>query len=204
MDRRRLLKGIGVIALYSSFPAVVSEFLSSCKTNDDKILRAGFFSDEQFHLVEQITDVLLPTTSTPGALEAQVPYFVDLVVKNCMSHDDQQLIAKGLQQMSHRHGEKFLSLSPKEKAQAIKKIDEDAFKEQATDNAAGPVTGGPSPYAYSAWFRIIKKLSVIGYFTSKEGMTKALNYVKVPGEYKACIPYKKGDKALAKTFLMYW
>jgi len=35
-------------------------------------------------------------------------------------------------------------------------------------------------------------------------MNKALNYVKVPAEYKACIPYKKGDKALAKTFLMYW
>jgi hypothetical protein len=26
----------------------------------------------------------------------------------------------------------------------------------------------------------------------------------VPGDYEACIPYKKGDKALAKTFLLYW
>ena len=202
MDRRNLLKGIGVIALYSTFPAVVSEFISSCKTNN-KPLRAGFFSDEQFHLIENITDVLLPATSTPGGIEAQVPYFIDLVVKDCMSKDDQQTITKGLQRMSDHHGQKFLSLSPKEKLQAINKIDEDAFK-GATDSSVGPVTGGSSPYAYSAWFRIIKKLSVIGYFTSKEGMTKALNYVKVPGEYKACIPFRKGDKALAKTFLMYW
>ena len=120
-----------------------------------------------------------------------------------MSQGDQQLITKGLDQMNDRKGGKFLSLSSAEKQQALKKIDEDAFKE-GTNSSVGPVTGGPSPYAYSAWFRIIKKLAVIGYFTSQEGMTKALNYVKVPGEYKACIPYKKGDKALAKTFLMYW
>jgi hypothetical protein len=202
MDRRHLLKGMGVIALYSSFPAVVSEFISSCKSNS-KPLRAGFFSEDQFELVRQITDVLFPATSTPGATEAQVPYFIDLVVKNCMSHDDQQSIAKGLQQMNDRDGTKFLSLSNTERLQTIKKLDEDAFKEGA-DSSVGPVTGGPSPYAYSAWFRIIKKLAVIGYFTSQEGMTKALNYVKVPGEYKACIPYKKGEKALAKTFLMYW
>ena len=202
MNRRHLLKGMGVIALYSTFPAVVSEFISSCKTNS-KPLRAGFFSEDQFQLVQQITDVLLPATSTPGAIEAQVPYFVDLVVKNCMSHEDQQSITKGLQQVNDGNGTKFLSLSKTEQQLAIKKLDEAAFKE-GVDSSVGPVTGGPSPYAYSAWFRIIKKLAVIGYFTSQEGMTKALRYVKVPGEYKACVPYKRGDKALAKTFLMYW
>jgi len=84
--------------------------------------------------------------------------------------------------------EKFSSLSSAERLATIKKIDEATFKDDAGDT----------------WFRIIKKLSLIGYFTSQEGMTKALNYVKVPGDYKACIPYKKGEKALAKTFLMYW
>ena len=56
----------------------------------------------------------------------------------------------------------------------------------------------------SSWFRILKKLALIGYFTSREGMTTALNYVQVPGDYKGSVPYKKGDKAMAKTFLMYW
>jgi len=185
MNRRHLIKGIGAIALYGSFPAVLSEFLSSCKdTNKD--LRAGFFSPDEFHSLEQLTDVLLPATATPGALQAQVPYFVDLVVKNCMSNADQELVKKGLKQFDEE--QKFSSLSALEKLNAVKKLDAEAFKEMA-DNV---------------WFRIIKRLSLIGYFTSQEGMTKALRYVKIPGEYKACIPYKKGDKALAKTFLMYW
>ena len=185
MNRRYLLKGMGAIALYGSFPAVLSEFLSSCKTKD-KELRTGFFSDDEFHLIEGITDALIPATSTPGALEAKVPFFLDLVVKNCLTTEDQQLIKKGLQQMNEQ--EKFSSLSAAEKLNSIKKVDEAAFKEDAGNT----------------WFRIVKKLSLIGYFTSQEGMTKALNYVKVPGDYKACIPYKQGEKALAKTFLMYW
>src|SRR5438067_4490828 len=101
MNRRHLLKEMGVIALYSSFPAVLSEFVSSCNQKTKK-LRAGFFSEDEFHLLEEITDILLPATTTPGALAAQTPYFVDLVVRDCMSHDDQELIRKGLLQMKDR------------------------------------------------------------------------------------------------------
>ena len=173
MDRRHLLKGMGVVALYSSFPAVLGEFISSCNSKD-KIQRAGFFTDDEFQLIEGISDSLLPTTSTPGALDAKVPYFIDLVVKNCMNNNDQQLIKKGLQQMNGS-SPKFSSLTTKEKLDAVKKIDEAAFKDNSDQ----------------AWFKILKKLALIGYFTSQEGMTKALNYVKVPGDYKACIPYKK-------------
>jgi hypothetical protein len=184
MNRRHVLKGMSAIVLYSSFPTILGEFLSSCKTKNNK-LRAGFFSEDEFHLVEEITDTLLPATSTPGALAAEVPFFIDLVVKNCVSNDDQQLIRKGLKQMNDQ---KFLSLSATEKLNTLKNIDEAAFKDEAGN----------------AWFRIMKKLSLIGYFTSQQGMTKALRYVKVPGDYEACIPYQKGEKALAKTFLMYW
>jgi len=105
-----------------------------------------------------------------------------------MSNDDQQLIKKGLQQLNDLQGGKFTSLSNEEKLNTIKMIDAAAYKDEAD----------------KAWFRIIKKLALIGYFTSQEGMTKALNYVKVPGDYEACIPYKKGEKVLAKTFLLYW
>ncbi|MEP7111110.1 MAG: gluconate 2-dehydrogenase subunit 3 family protein [Ferruginibacter sp.] len=187
MNRRHLLKGMGVATLYSSFPAVLGEFISSCNSGE-KNLRAGFFSKDEFYLIEQVTDSMLPKTATPGALEAQVPYFIDLVVKNCMNNKDQQLLKNGLQQLNDQPAGKFSSLSPGEKLSKIKKIDEAAFKDDPG----------------KAWFRLFKKLSTIGYFTSREGMIEALNYVKVPGDYEACIPYKKGGKALAKTFLLYW
>ena len=136
-------------------------------------------------MIEAIADTLLPKTSTPGALDVQVPLFTDTVVKNCVAPNDQQRIQKGLQQLAAQN---FTGLAANEKLSAIKKMDEAAFKDDAD----------------MQWFRIIKKLMLIGYFTSQQGMTTALNYVKVPGDYIACIPYKPGDKALAKTFLQYW
>jgi hypothetical protein len=184
MNRRRLLKTAGTAILLGSFPATIAEFLSSCK-NPGKKQRADFFTDQEYSLVETIADLILPRTSTPGALDAQSPYFIELVVKNCLGKNDQQMIRDGLAEFEH--DTRFSSLGADQKAAALKLIDENSFKD--------------SKYP---WYPVIKKLCLVGYFTSREGMTAALNYVKVPGDYKACIPYKKGDKALAKTFLMYW
>ncbi|MFN9666692.1 MAG: gluconate 2-dehydrogenase subunit 3 family protein, partial [Bacteroidota bacterium] len=47
------------------------------------------------------------------------------------------------------------------------------------------------------YFRMMKELTLWGYFTSEIGATQALRYVAVPGKYEGCIPYKKGDKAWA-------
>jgi len=187
MQRRSLFKKLGVVALYGSFPSVLSEFLVSCNDNN-KFQRAGFFSNEEFQLLNQLIDIILPRTSTPGGIDARAPFFIDLVVRDCMNAADQQLIKKGLHEFKDADGKKFLSLNADEQKQIVSDIDMNAFKDENGNS----------------WFRILKKLALIGYFTSREGMTTALNYVQVPGDYKGSVPYKKGDKAMAKTFLMYW
>ncbi|MGB8194401.1 MAG: gluconate 2-dehydrogenase subunit 3 family protein [Chitinophagaceae bacterium] len=47
------------------------------------------------------------------------------------------------------------------------------------------------------YFRMMKELTLLGYFTSEIGATKALRYKQVPGSYNGCVPYKKGDKVWA-------
>ena len=47
------------------------------------------------------------------------------------------------------------------------------------------------------YFRMMKELTLLGYFTSEVGATKALRYLPVPGKYDGNYPYKKGDKAWA-------
>lgn len=187
MNRRNLFKKIGVVALYGSFPTVLSEFLVSCNAND-KIQRAGFFSNEEFQLLNRLVDIILPRTSTPGGIDANVPFFIDLVVRDCMNAADQQVIKKGVYEFKDAGEKRFLSLNDEEQKQIVTEIDTNTFKDENN----------------TSWFRILKKLALIGYFTSREGMTTALNYVQVPGDYKGSVPYKKGDKAMAKTFLMYW
>jgi hypothetical protein len=49
----------------------------------------------------------------------------------------------------------------------------------------------------SHYFRMMKELTLLGYFTSEIGCTQARRYVETPGRFEGCIPYKKGDKAWA-------
>ena len=46
------------------------------------------------------------------------------------------------------------------------------------------------------YFTMMKQLTLLGFFTSKEGMTQAVRYLPVPGRYEGCVPYKKGDKVI--------
>jgi hypothetical protein len=47
------------------------------------------------------------------------------------------------------------------------------------------------------YFRMMKELALLGYFTSEIGHKQARRYEPVPGRFEGCIPYKKGDKAYA-------
>jgi hypothetical protein len=72
----------------------------------------------------------------------------------------------------------------------------DQRKEMAAGANAGAATAitADSPAHY---FRMMKELALLGYFTSEIGMTKAQRYVESPGRYDPCLPYAPGDKSWA-------
>ena len=72
----------------------------------------------------------------------------------------------------------------------------DARKEGGLGADVGAATAitADSPTHY---FRMIKELTLLGYFTSEIGCTQAQRYAETPGKYDPCVPYKPGDKAWA-------
>jgi len=72
----------------------------------------------------------------------------------------------------------------------------DARKEAGLGADVGTATAitADSPTHY---FRMMKELTLLGYFTSEIGCTKAQRYAETPGRYDPCVPYKPGDKAWA-------
>jgi hypothetical protein len=52
--------------------------------------------------------------------------------------------------------------------------------------------GAPAHY-----FRMMKELAMLGFFTSEIGCTKAQRYVESPGRYEPCAPYAPGQPAWA-------
>jgi glucoside 3-dehydrogenase (cytochrome c) hitch-hiker subunit len=49
----------------------------------------------------------------------------------------------------------------------------------------------------SHYFRMMKELAMLGYFTSEIGCKQALQYVESPGRFDPCVPYQSGERAWA-------
>jgi hypothetical protein len=69
-------------------------------------------------------------------------------------------------------------------------------KEGALGTDAGPAAAITAD-APSHYFRMMKELAMLGYFTSEIGCTQALRYVESPGRFDPCVPYKAGEKSWA-------
>ena len=47
------------------------------------------------------------------------------------------------------------------------------------------------------FFRMMKELTILGYYTSQPGATKELRYVQVPGRYDGCVPFAENGREWA-------
>ena len=76
------------------------------------------------------------------------------------------------------------------------KVLPDQRKEGALGADVGPATAitADTPTHY---FRMMKELAMLGFFTSEVGSKQALRYVESPGRFDPCVPYAPGEKAWA-------
>ena len=77
----------------------------------------------------------------------------------------------------------------------------DAFlPDQRQENAVG-TDANPAPGVSAEppthFFRMMKELALLGYFTSEIGYTQAQRYVESPGKFEPCVPYVAGEPAWA-------
>ena len=193
MNRRDAL---GRVALLLGGTVVGAElFLSGCKNAPDATIGAGGtnFSNDDIAYFDEISETILPATDTPGAKDAKVGAFWATIVKDCYTESDQKVFLDGMKKLNdasqQKNNKTFMESTPEQRHDLLVALD----KEQK-DYMAAKKKDDPSHY-----FRMMKELTLWGYFTSNPGANKALRYVAVPGKYEGCIDYKKGDKAWATS-----
>jgi len=170
-------------------------FLSGCTNAPDKKIGGvgANFSNDDIAFFDQIAETILPKTDTPGAKDAKVGEFMARIVKDCYTDKDQKVFLDGMQALNDasqkKNGKSFMDSTPQQQHDLLVDLD----KEQ---KAYQDKKGKDDP---SHYFRMMKELTLWGYFTSEQGATKALRYVAVPGKWEGCIDYKKGDKAWATS-----
>jgi hypothetical protein len=143
-------------------------------------------------LLDEIAETILPETSTPGAKAAGVGPFIAMMVTDTYYEDDQQIVRDGLNSLQARSlsmfGAHFEIVSAAQRLTLIERIDAEQHLYMQTREE-----GTPTHY-----FRMLKELTLLGYFTSEIGYTQAMRYTETPGRYDPCAPYKPGDKTWAR------
>jgi hypothetical protein len=167
-------------------------FLSGCTSADKKIGQSVDFTADDLAYLDEIAETIIPATDTPGAKEAKVGQFMGVMVKDCYKPNEQKVFLEGMNKLNEASKKKFsgngfMKITPEQRKELLNELDKEQ-KAYAKDKKKED-----DPH----YFTLMKQLTLLGYFTSEPGATKALRYVPVPGRFEACIPYKKGDKAWA-------
>ena len=168
--------------------------LTACgaRVQRDTAVTMSDFSATQVTWLDEVAETILPETDTPGAKAAQTGSFIALMVKDTYSPDEQQVFLAGMQTLesecNHDFSTGFLDATPEQKHELLTRLDVEAKRYMDSKSEARP----------SHYFRMIKELTVLGYFTSEIGYTQAMRYIETPGRWDPCLDYKPGETIWAR------
>ena len=208
MDRREAVKYISILMGTAVIGA--DAFLTGCKTKSNSVTE---WSTDDVAYLNEIGETILPRTATPGAKDANVGQFMTVMVNDCYVEADQKAFREGMDKLNDASKKKFdktfMALTPQQRHDLLVDVDGEAkayqtkvsdFNKQENDKEKAENDKGNRNYVKQHmaphYFTMLKQLTLLGFFTSKEGMTQAVRYIPVPGRYDGCVPYKKGDKLI--------
>jgi len=166
IHRREILRAIGIATIASHFPgfsrwAYAGEHAHAATESAPerpRVYTPQFFSSAEFPQIERLTELIIPSDGTPGAREAGAAEFVDFMV----AHDteQQQPMRTGLawlqKQSSDKFKHSFLELSEVQQTALLEPLAYEAKHRKGEE-------------AGQEFFRRIKELTMMGFYTSEIG-----------------------------------
>lgn len=213
IDRREAVRrAVLLVGGSLSAPAVIAAL-----ARDAAAERAGgawvprTLSAEQLEQVATIAERIIPTTDTPGARAAGVHRFVDTMLTEYYTAPEREHFLAGLADVDARarreYRKTFLRASAAQQRAVLQQLDRETFVDRErtavataaskeTERGGGGIpTDRPDADARARdlppFFRTMKELTIVGYYTSQVGATKELRYEMVPGRFEGCVPLAK-------------
>ena len=211
MDRRELLK---MVALLTGGVVIGGDvFLSGCKTATKADVG---FTAGNIALLDEIGETIIPATATPGAKAAKVSEFMKVMVTDCYTEKQQAVFTKGISDLEiackKANHKSFMECTPQQRHDFLLRLEKEAKEfntkrdedekplRKANEQKNSTISWKDQKQFESApghYYTMMKQLTLLGFFTSKTGMTETLRHIAVPGRYDGVFPYAKGDKAWA-------
>ncbi len=138
-------------------------------------------------MISEMTERILPKTKTPGAKDLHIDKFIDKMLKDLLAPEEQTDFLRGMEAFESacvkQYGKKFVDCTTAQQDELLRKMDKEAAK--LPPSVWGIRLAAPAP---TPFFRRVKDLTLLGYFTSEQVGMNVLSYDPLPGGYVACLP----------------
>lgn len=184
MKRRDVIRGMGLSVGYAMASPALLSLLQSCTTDTAKWTPVYLSADEGTVLFN-LVDLILPRTEkTPGALEVNVPEFIDLHYGKVLDEEDQLEFKNGWRAMMSE-----LQI-PKEKSSVTDigaaEYDKLLAKYLRMNKAEQEVLKGEERLILKALVNL-RSISLRAYLTSEKIGKEVMAYDPIPGVQLGCV-----------------
>jgi hypothetical protein len=197
MKRREALKLLGAATTLPVLGQITAEelaalgtWLRSSQATRPVTGQLTYLNAHQNATVTAIAELILPRTNTPGATDAGVNEFIDLIVGSWYSDRERGDFVAGLIDIDARsqaRGTDFVDLDEADQIALLTELEAESFAlREAQEDAFAAARGAWNEHI----FQRLKYLTLYGYYTSEEG-AEELHFRIIPGEFKGCVPYEE-------------
>ena len=183
IDRRDALAGIAAMFGAALFAPIARAAAVKIPMIDTGPPSSAVFTDAQRALVSALSERVIPTTDTPGAIAAEVPQFIEKLLADWAMPDDKAPILAGLDAIEARsrkdYGAAAADAGPERQDALLTLAMEDALPDGED------------------FFDKFRQLVITGYYTSEIGITQEREYLPVPGRYDGHYPYAADQKVFS-------
>lgn len=156
----------------------------------DKPLLSFPLNSHQARLCSVLSDLIIPRTDTPGAVDAKVPDFVESVVSDWYTPRERSIFLEGLAALDEHclkaFGREFIKSEQAQQVACLQSFEAIAMeyaKAHPQPITPASVMGKGAIDQEAPFFTKLKELVVVGYYTSEAASNTEMQYLPVPGRY---------------------
>lgn len=198
MNRRQAISRLAILVGGTISAPTLSAMEVLGKTKNTALLSMAFsLTEMQRKIVAEVAEHIIPKTTTAGAKDAGVPAFIEMMLNDCYKAPEHNSFLAGLADLEKKN---FLSQSPDAQIATLKQVEIDTKELMKAYNVKQVKVGDnvdkesmEGKVGVPFW-RLMKELTLFGYFTSEQGVKASFEYEPIPGKFEP-IKIKPGQKA---------
>ena len=143
----------------------------------------------------QAVDLILPATDTPGALDAEVPDFIEMMLVDYYHETERAMLIAGLDELEARaqarSGVGFAEAAELDQIAILSELQSEGLAQLAAAGSDAPPSFNsaaiPPPPVF---FQALRELVAVGYCTSRLAERHHFRFMPVHNVFEGCVPFE--------------